>query len=95
MAGIGDMFKELLNRQAEAMKQYQDTMSDSMKAWQDALGGMVGGSGEGSASEGGANPLMPDAAALAENYFAFAGKVLEQQHEFALKLIESMQPAKG
>ena len=89
MAGMGDLFKELLDRQAEAMKQYQDSLASSMKAWQDAVSPNAGATAE----AGERVSFVPDAAKLAESYFAFAGEMLDRQHEFAMKLIETIQPA--
>jgi hypothetical protein len=72
-----------MDQQAKAMKLYQDTISETMKAFSEATG-----------AEKPAPPsgLNPDAAALANGYFNFASEVLKRQHEFVLKMIEVMAP---
>lgn len=82
MAGPGDFFQDLMDQQVKAMKQYQDTMGETMKAFTDAFSG---------APPAQTNSL-PDAAALADGYFKLANEVLKRQHEFALRMIEVMSP---
>ena len=86
MSAVGDFFQQLQERQAEAMKQYQDTVSETMQSWQGAFG-----SGPNAEAT---NPGLPDAAKVADSYYSFASDLLKQQHEFTLKLIEAMTPAK-
>jgi hypothetical protein len=89
MSTIGDFLKDLQDRQAEAMKQYQDMVSESMQAFQGGFGGAAGG------TDSDAGAMFPDPAKVADSYYNFASELLKQQHEFTLKLIEVMKPAKS
>jgi len=92
MSDMGDLLKDMLDRQAEAMKQYQDVMAESVKAWQSAF--TPSSSSEAPSSEERPN-LCPDAASLTDNYFNFAKEMLERQHEFAMRMIEALQPPRN
>jgi hypothetical protein len=84
VAGPGDFYQDLMDQQAKAMKQYQDTISETMKAFSQSFG-----------AEKPAAPssgVTPDPTALADGYFNFASEMMKRQHEFVLKLIEVMAP---
>jgi hypothetical protein len=85
VAGPGDFYQDLMDQQARAMKQYQDSISETMKAFADAFSPQQ-------PARPAATGLTPDPTALADGYFSFASEVLKRQHEFVLKLIEVMAP---
>ena len=90
-ASTGDFFKDMQQRQTEAMEAFQSAVSDSMKAWQDALSTATAPpSGDGGTS----TPFgqMPSPTQIADAYFSFAEQMLARQHEFAIKLIDVATP---
>ena len=103
MSQAGDLFRELQERQMEAMRQYQDTVAETMRAWQGLIPpvpGMPGSGGSSDSSSG--TPSLGDFAAMfpnpveiADNYFRFAEEMLARQHEFSLRLIEAVTPPAG
>jgi hypothetical protein len=103
MSQSGDLFRELTERQMEAMRQYQDTVAESMRAWQGMMPtvpGMPGmpGSGDSSASQSPPadfTSMFPNPVEIADNYFRFAEEMLARQHEFSLRLIEAVMPPSG
>ena len=100
MSTTGDMFRELQDRQMEAMKQYQDTVADTMRAWQNAMPsipGMPGMGGSGDSGNAAPSPgdlasMFPNPVEIADNYFRFAEEMLARQHEFSLRLLEAVAP---
>ena len=106
MSQAGDLFRELTERQMEAMRQYQDTVAESMRAWQNVMPsvpgmpGMPGTAGSGdsattSPSAGDLSSMFPNPVEIADNYFRFAEEMLARQHEFSLRLIEAVAPQSG
>ena len=87
----------------EAMRQYQDTVTETMRAWQGLMPSMPGMPGAGGSSDSsGGTPALGDFAAMfpnpveiADNYFRFAEEMLARQHEFSLRLIEAVMPQTG
>jgi hypothetical protein len=103
MSQAGDLFRELQERQMEAMRQYQDTVAETMRAWQGlipSVPGMPGSSGSsdspsGTPSMGDLAAMFPNPVEIADNYFRFAEEMLARQHEFSLRLIEAVAPQTG
>lgn len=89
MSSTGDLWSDLQQRQLDAMKQLQESVTETMKTWQQA---MVPGGVDPSEGPAAAWGKMPTPAEVADGYFKFAEEMLSRQHEFAMKLIEGLTP---
>lgn len=90
MSSTGDLWSDLQQRQLDAMKQFQDSVAETMKNWQEAFS--PGAASDASEAAGKAFSQLPTPAQVANGYFKFAEEVLSRQHDFALRLIESLTP---
>jgi len=90
MSSTGDLWADLQQRQLDAMKQFQESVVDTMKTWQEAMS--PEGASEGAEAASKAFGQLPTPAQVAEGYFKFAEELLSRQHEFAMRLIEALTP---
>lgn len=86
----GDFFRDLQQRQLDTMEAFQSAVSDTMRAWQDAFTSATRPSGE--EGDGGPFGQLPSPTQVANAYFNFAEQMLARQHEFALRMIETVTP---
>lgn len=90
MTSTWDLWGDLQQRQLDAMKQFQDSVGETMKTWQSAM--TPGAAADGAEAAGKAFSQLPTPADIADGYFKFAEEMLSRQHEFAMKLIEALTP---
>lgn len=90
MSSTGDLWSDLQQRQLDAMKQFQESVTETMRTWQEAF--TPSNASEGAEAASKAFSQLPTPAQVADGYFKFAEEVLSRQHEFAMKLIEALTP---
>lgn len=90
MTSTWDLWGDLQQRQLDAMKQFQDSVAETMKTWQQSMAPSSAADGAEAASK--AFGQLPTPAQIADGYFKFAEEMLSRQHEFALRLIEAFTP---
>jgi hypothetical protein len=93
MSSMGDLWSDLQQRQLDAMKQFQDAVSETFKTWQSAMS--PSGASDAAEAASKAWGQLPSPAQVADGYFKFAEEMLSRQHEFAMTLIEALTPKTG
>ena len=81
-----DPFKDMADRQAKAVRSFQEAAAESLRAWQSLA---TGGAGAVTPAS------MPDAKEAVETYFRFAEQMLAQQRDFTLGVLGMMDSTRA